>query len=491
MTKAGPLLHPEPTTAPPAPDEAIAHRLLKLATTRLLRMHPSLSAARPAAVWQLPLLAMVVMTFLCATLVWPLETRTAMQFVCGLPFLVMSCWRLAAVAPPRWAPMPDTVPDRMPTYSVLVPLRNEANVLPGLIAALDRLVYPRDRLEILLLLESDDGETRRAAAAMALPSSFRVVVVPDGAPRTKPKALAYALYVARGELVTIYDAEDTPEPLQLIEAAAALMRDQKLACVQARLAIDPAATGWLARQYAIEYGGLFDGLLPALARFGAPLPLGGTSNHFRREALETMAGWDPFNVTEDADIGMRLHRHGLTAAVIASRTVEEPVARLGAWIRQRTRWMKGWMQTWSVHMRHPGLLVRQTGVAGFVQFQIILAVPLLAGLLHPVFLGMLVWDAATGTLMTDPGHLAGQAARAITAFNVTAGYLAAIGLTALLARRSGCRVRMTDVAGIPVYWLMISIATWRAVLQLVLDPHLWEKTPHAPRPEPRAGGNVP
>jgi cellulose synthase/poly-beta-1,6-N-acetylglucosamine synthase-like glycosyltransferase len=370
----------------------------------------------------------------------------------------------------------------LPSYSVLVPLRDEAATLPGLTRALDRLIYPRDRLEILLLVEQSDPETVAAARAIDLPPWFRVVVVPDGEPRTKPKAMAYALYLATGDIVTVYDAEDTPDPSQLLLAANTLAGDPALCCVQARLTIVNTHASWLARQFAIEYDVLFSGLLPVLVRWQAPVPLGGTSNHFRRALLQTAGGWDPYNVTEDADIGVRLHRLGHRVAMLASTTEEEAVPDFWPWLRQRTRWMKGWMQTYAVHMASPRRLLREAGWRGFLALQLVLGAPLLSALIHPLFYIMLASEVASGQFMAEPQTIWGSSLMALTTFNLLAGYFLAILLSAVVAVRSGQRVSLWILMTIPAYWLLISVAAYRAAYQLVRQPHLWEKTPHAPRP---------
>ena len=188
--------------------------------------------------------------------------------------------------------------------------------------------------------------------------------MPDLQPRTKPKALNYALPLARGEYVVIYDAEDRPEPGHLRQALRAFRAGpSNLAAVQARLNLYNTnlyntKENWLTRQFTIEYCALFDGLLPALDRLRLPIPLGGTSNHFRASALRWLMAWDPFNVTEDADLGIRLARYGYRCRMLGSTTYEEAPARPMSWLKQRTRWLKGYMQTWRVHMNHPGALWR-------------------------------------------------------------------------------------------------------------------------------------
>jgi cellulose synthase/poly-beta-1,6-N-acetylglucosamine synthase-like glycosyltransferase len=240
------------------------------------------------------------------------------------------------------------IPDhKLPFYIIIAPLHREATLVAKLAVALARIDYPPEKLDIKLVLEEDDHETRAAAERLKLMAPFETIVVPPAHPRTKPKALASALPFARGSFGVVYDAEDEPEPDQLRKALAAFSSDpSRLACVQARLAIDNANDGWLCRHFAAEYAGQFDLFLPALARLRLPLPLGGTSNHFRMDALREVGGWDPFNVTEDADLGIRLARFGFRSGVIESATWEEAPVTLRQWLPQRTRWFKGWM--------HPG-----------------------------------------------------------------------------------------------------------------------------------------
>ena len=233
----------------------------------------------------------------------------------------------------------------LPDYTILVPLYRESASVPGLVAALGRIVWPRRRLDIKLIVEAHDDDTRQAIARLPLGAEFEVVVVPPGSPRTKPRALQYALSRARGRFVAVYDAEDEPHPLQLAEAYQRfLASDRRLACLQAPLVVDNPGESWIAALFAIEYSTLFDGLLPALTGLGLLLPLGGTSNHFRREALECAGGWDPFNVTEDADLGVRLARFGFRSETLTLPTLEEAPMSVRVWVRQRTRWYQGWIR---------------------------------------------------------------------------------------------------------------------------------------------------
>ena len=251
------------------------------------------------------------------------------------------------------------VDDRwLPVYSVVVALHQEARVVPQLIAALDAIDYPRGKLDIKLVIEHDDHATRLAIEALNLPPTYETIVAPAGWPRTKPRALNIALPLARGELLVIFDAEDMPAPGQLRQAAERFLRaPRELACLQARLAIDNIEDSWLTRLFAIEYAVLFDVLNPGLAGLGLPLPLGGSSNHFRtsvlRESLrlgcvERDRGCRSWSASRAAWIPRRILR---------SCTQEEAPARLDAWLTQRRRWSKGWMQTFITLTRDPRRLV--------------------------------------------------------------------------------------------------------------------------------------
>ena len=381
---------------------------------------------------------------------------------------------------------PEAGPDA-PVYTVLVALHDEANQVPGLIASLLRLDWPRERREVVLVCEADDDATLGAIAAHGLPQGFRVVRVPPHPLRTKPKALAYALPLTFGDLVVVYDAEDRPDPLQLREAWGAFRAGgDDLACLQAPLHIENVEDGWLTRLFAVEYSVLFDSLLPALADEGGPVPLGGTSNHFRRDHLEAAGGWDPWNVTEDADLGVRFARLGLRIGTIARQTDEEAPARWRVWRAQRTRWFKGWMQTWLVHMARPGRLRRELGTRRFALFHLFVTGMLVSALVHPFLLFTLALGAVRLALWG--GAQTDGAARVMMAFDATSialGYLA-FGLAAwrTLPVRGLTHLR-ASLWLVPLYWLLMSVAAWRAAWQLHRAPNLWEKTPHGATRRPR------
>ncbi len=449
----------------------------------LYRSQPAMSARRSATRWQGVAFAGLTMTAIFG--VW-FDTPAALQTVFGimsLAFLSIALTRSLALielfrAPTRSQHLIQRRPDdQLPTYSVLIPLFREASVLAGLVDAMTRLDYPPGLLEILLVIEDVDLETKAQLIQMALPGNVRIIVVPDQLPRTKPKALNYALETARGEYVVVYDAEDRPEPAQLRRAVDIFLSEPAdLACVQARLNIYNAHASWISRQFTIEYSALFDAILPSLERCGWPIPLGGTSNHFPRRVLDAIGGWDPFNVTEDADLGIRLVRQGWRTRVASATTWEEAPIYARQWFHQRTRWLKGWMQTWLVHMRAPWRLMRELGIWKFIGFQVVVGGILLSALVHPAFYVIAI-AAALGHAVELPDTEWAVALQWVAWGNLAVGYVVAASVGAIAAARRRQRLTVSIVL-LPLYWLMISAAAYRALWQLWRAPHHWEKTPH-------------
>jgi glycosyltransferase involved in cell wall biosynthesis len=410
------------------------------------------------------LTALAALPFLCVVLMRAVALREVVR---------SRAWR-ACAEPPACA-----MGQEAPIYSVLVPLYREAAVLPGLLQSLQELDYPRAKLEVLLVLEASDLDTQAALRALPLPYGFRTMLVPEAGPRTKPKALNYALQAARGEYVVVYDAEDRPQPDQLRRALEMFRRGPpELGCVQAQLNVYNPLDSWFTRQFTVEYSALFDALLPALAHLGLPVPLGGTSNHFRRETLVAAGGWDPYTVTEDADLGFRLARRGWLTAVLASTTWEEAPVSFGRWFRQRTRWLKGWMQTYLVHTRRPWQLGRDLGVRGALGFHVLMGGLVLMALLHPLSYALLAYQVASGQLLGPVPSPAGTALWALAWLNLAAGYLSAILVGAVSAWRRGHPGLVRSALMMPLCWLLVSAAAYRALCQLATDPYLWEKTEH-------------
>jgi cellulose synthase/poly-beta-1,6-N-acetylglucosamine synthase-like glycosyltransferase len=472
-----------------ASEEVLAHE----AASILLDWRPDLSAAARGK-YGLRRLALLTSVFTAvAGYCFPRESLIAAEVILSTAFLCWVALRLHACqmrqSPPTRLDLPDKV---LPYYTVVVALYRETRVVKQLVEALKRLDYPPEKLDIKLVCERDDQATIAALHALRLDPYFEIVVAPDSGPRTKPKALSAALPFVRGSYLVVYDAEDMPEPDQLKRALAAYAHGPRnLACVQARLAVDNVGDNWLTRHFAAEYAGLFDVFLPALADLKLPLPLGGTSNHFRTDILRGIGGWDPYNVTEDADLGMRLARFGYLSGVIDSTTYEEAPGRLGAWLRQRTRWCKGWLQTWLVHMRSPMALFRELGFGGFFTFQLLVGGTVLAALVHPFFLALVLTDATFGDLFA-PSESIGEALRhGLAVTTLLSGYLGSAALSLVgLARRHLLGSAWVPLLT-PVYWIMLSFAAWRGAIQLLLAPHLWEKTEHGLARTSRQGKILP
>ncbi|HXJ01046.1 MAG TPA: glycosyltransferase family 2 protein [Micropepsaceae bacterium] len=365
----------------------------------------------------------------------------------------------------------------LPVYSILVPLYREAHMVARVIAALKVLDYPAAKLDIKLILEEDDFETIAAAKALDLDGRFEILKVPESLPRTKPRACNYALRFIRGAYVVIYDAEDRPETDQLKKAVAAFRTaPPDVAVFQARLNVYNAEDNWLTRMFALEYAAWFDFLLPGLERLGIPIPLGGTSNHFRAEILTSVCGWDAFNVTEDADLGVRLARRGHRVRTFDSSTYEEATPSLTGWIRQRSRWLKGYMQTALVHLRAPVEFARAVGLGPFSGFVVFVLGAVTTSLLAPV-----VWIVTLGLGMAGGYAQLGLYNAAVVGtsyFALIAGN-GALTLLAMLAPLKRRWLRLVPYgAGVSLYWLLISAAAYKALWQLRTNPHHWEKTEH-------------
>jgi len=365
---------------------------------------------------------------------------------------------------------PDTLADmgaeQLPLVTVLAPLLREGRVVCNFVEGLRRLEYPSDRIEIKLLVEGDDSETLNALEDLALPDNFEVLPIPPCAPRTKPKALNFGMEYARGEIVVVFDAEDIPSPGQVREAIQEFARGgHRLAVVQAPLGVHNGQETWIAGQFALEYAVHFGVWLPFLTRLGWPMLLGGTSNYIRRDWLERVGGWDPWNVTEDADLGIRLARAGARAAMISLPTQEEAPVRLSVWLSQRTRWLKGHLQTWLVLMRSPLWALRELGIGRFVGLQITLAGSLLASLLHgPILIWLIVEPLLTGGSASAPYLvLAGT------------GYGSAVAAAMFAPPHTAPRAA---IFWLPLYWPLQSVAMIRAVWEFGVRPHEWSKTPH-------------
>ncbi len=435
----------------------------------VLASPPSVGAEARPPIAQLIGLGLVSLTPVLGLALAPQQTAAVLHGLGWAAFSGSTIWRAALLAISRVpAQAPPLVPGLEPTYTVIAPMYREAAMVRRLAEALCRLDYPPERLQVILALEADDSETY--VAARDLPAMFEVMVCPKGPLRTKPRACNLALARARGEFVVVYDAEDRPDPMQLRQAAARFAAaGPELACVQAPLRI-AAASRFVPRQFALEYAALFEVLLPALARIGAPFPLCGTSNHFRTDALRRVGGWDSYNVTEDADVGFRIAAAGGRIGMIAAATVELPPTTLDAWTPQRARWLKGYMQTWSVHMRRPAA----GGLGRALMLQASVGLAAVSALAHAPLMLMLAANVLTAACAGRAPHVAlADLGLLLTAWAV------AVACLAQGARRAGGRLTVRDALGVPAYWLLQTVAFAHAAVQLVTRPHHWDKTPHA------------
>jgi glycosyltransferase XagB len=457
-------------------------RLKRDSTQALLNRFPEMSAARVFTREQTLIALSASALMVCAGMIWP----GALVFLLRLAFCIFFLMVVAikaqsviALVEKRPEPPPALPPDQLPQFSVLIPLFRETEVLTQLLIGLEKIRYPRHKLDIKIIIETSDAPMLAACAVLRLPRHMEIIRVPQTGPQTKPKALNYALQFACGDIVTVFDAEDIPDPDQLLKAAAAFaVAPPEVVCLQAALHYYNADQNWLTRQFAIEYACLFDFVLPSLAMGALPLPLGGTSNHFRADALRKMGAWDPYNVTEDADLGLRMARLGLRAETIESVTHEEAASRLPNWIRQRARWQKGYMMTWLVHMRTPREIWRDVGAPGFFAIQAMILGTTLSALLHPLFLALLIWDIADGRVFPGESSAFRSMMTGLGLAILVIGYGTGLLLGTLAAMRIGHHKLLRSVPAMPLYWLLISLASWRALWDLIVSPHHWHKTQH-------------
>lgn len=367
----------------------------------------------------------------------------------------------------------------LPTYTILCPLYKEAHILPYFLASMEKLDYPKEKLEVMLLLEEDDQDSISKIKLMQIPTYVNVVVVPHSLPKTKPKACNYGLQQAKGEYIVIYDAEDMPDPLQLKKAVIAFASvGPKTFCLQAKLNYYNPYQNWLTRFFTAEYSLWFDAILPGLQSIKTLIPLGGTSNHFRRADLIKLHGWDAFNVTEDCDLGMRIFRRGYKTAIIDSVTLEEANSDFKNWLRQRSRWIKGYMQTYLIQMRRPLVLWREDPLHFFL-FQLTIG-----GKIFSLFINPLLW------IMTI-SYFAFRSQIGVAIESIFPGWVFYLALTSLVAGNflylyyymiGSAKHKEWGVIKwslfVPIYWLMISISAFIALQQLIFKPHYWEKTLH-------------
>jgi len=466
---------------------AFGATLSRRAVFELADLDPEMSARTVFAAPQMIVAYVLISAVLLGLAFTPIATLITLNVAFGLFYLGNFVFKgvMISIGGGRSATVDETIAiearalreEELPVFTVLVPMFREARMLPALAQALRDLDYPLGKLDIKIVLEAGDTETIEAARSLGLEGVFEIIIVPRSQPQTKPKACNFALRFARGEYLVVYDAEDRPERDQLRKVVATFRRSPpNTACLQCRLNYYNAEENWLTRMFTLDYALWFDEVLPGLERLGMPIPLGGTSNHFRTSVLRELHAWDPFNVTEDADLGIRIGQKGYRVGVVDSTTFEEASCRVGQWLRQRSRWMKGYMQTLLVHTRRPLEFVRKAGALGLIGFVFFIGGTVLAGLLNPLFwLFYLIWLAA-GAANLDvifPNSLL-----YLCLFNLLAGNGAFTYLVMLAPIRRGWLGLIPYSFTLFAYWVMISAAAYRALWQLLRDPFHWEKTEH-------------
>ena len=471
-------------------------RALDRAVNGLREDDPLRSASISVVAWQRAFLWALLATVAVFGIWKPMQTAIVLIALCTIAYVLTMVDRVlifrqglaarAIVIPESEA---RAIPDaELPPYTILVPAYNEPEVLGDLIGAMARLDYPADKLQILLLLEADDDVTIAAARACITTDTITTVLVPAAEPRTKPKACNYGLQFATGDIITIYDAEDLPEPLQLRRVAAAFaMLPDNVACVQCKLAYHNGRQNLLTGWFTAEYGLWFGYLLPGMMRSDAPIPLGGTSNHLRRDVLDKIGAWDPFNVTEDADLGLRICARGYRTAVLDSTTLEEANSDPINWIRQRSRWYKGYLQTWLVHIRRPRQLMATIGLRPFIRFNLVMAgTPIIAVLNMLFWFITLLWFLGQPALVgaVFPWYVYFPALVALILGNGATLYMNFVAL-----REDDRGDLLLAAATVPIFFVMMSVAAAKGLYQLIRNPSYWEKTFHglAHRPEDELG----
>jgi len=369
--------------------------------------------------------------------------------------------------------------NNLPVYTILCPLYKEAKVLPHFVHNISKLDWPKSKMEVLMLLEADDTETISAAESMHLPDFIKVVIVPHSFPKTKPKACNYGLQIATGEYVVIYDAEDKPDADQLKKAYLGFQQlPDHVACLQAKLNYFNPKQNLLTRLFTAEYSLWFDVVLPGYQSLNTTIPLGGTSNHFRTPVLRELQGWDAFNVTEDCDLGARLFKEGYRTAIVDSTTLEEANSKWGNWLRQRSRWIKGYLQTLLVHNRQPASFLKTHKLHALI-FQLVVGGKIIFTVINPfLWITTIAYFVAykyVGPTIESlyPPIIFYMAGISAVFGNFLYLYYYMIGCA---KRRQWGLVKYAFL--IPVYWCAVSLAAFKAVWQLITKPHFWEKTNH-------------
>ncbi|MCI5047381.1 MAG: glycosyltransferase [Aquisalinus sp.] len=459
------------------------------AVSYLRQKYPTKSASQILSTGQTFAMLVTVALALSLLFVMPtitLTSLTTIYIVYCILLIVLRLWLLmetVRVSEIKPGDKKYDEPLSLPVITILIPLYMEQESVPYIHEAIEQLAYPKHLLDVKLLLEENDPETLSAVRQHCIADHYHVVVIPDILPRTKPKACNYGLWLARGELIVVYDAEDRPDSDQLSRAACLFAEaGPDTACAQAKLNYYNPQRNLLTRLFTLEYTFLFDHVLPVFCYHNLPIPLGGTSNFFRTHVLQEIGGWDPYNVTEDADIGLRLFDAGYKVTMLQSTTWEEATPTLQAWVRQRSRWIKGYIQTWLVHLRHTDTSPKSGKFwCKQLTLQLVVAAVIVSALINPVFwilYGLWIGGVTSVGALFFPQPLGNLAMASFLCGNFLLIYLHMI---APLNRRWLHHALYALL--LPLYWLLQSVAGYIALWQLLRKPFYWEKTQHNPGTE--------
>lgn len=436
--------------------------------------------------YRLGILAIFLLLLGVASLTLPQIAMATLALIILATQLLATCMKLCAYLASQYHRIPNRIseatPRKLPKISVMVPLYQETEIAAALVRRLGALTYPRALLDIVLVLEAKDAKTKHTLSQTTLPDWMRVIEVPEGdGLTTKPRALNYALDFCKGEIIGIWDAEDAPAPDQLEQVAAHFATAPKdVACLQGILDYYNPSTNWLSRCFTLEYSMWFRVIIRGMSRLGAAVPLGGTTLFLRRDAIEAVGGWDAHNVTEDADLGIRLYRYGYRTELISTVTQEEANCRLRPWVKQRSRWLKGYMMTYLVHMRQPLQLFRTLGPVRFIGFTAIFLSTLSQFLLAPFVWSF--WLLAFGFSLSWISALPSPLVIGVAILFVLISMLdMALALTSLKGQNR--RWLAGWALTLPIYFTLATLGAYKALYELLVAPFYWDKTAHAQTPE--------
>lgn len=390
-------------------------------------------------------------------------------------------------------------PHKLPFITILAAGYLEASVAEQFVRSISSLIYPnkQSRMQVIVVLEEKDTATINAFRATKMPSYMQIMVRPKGGIMTKPAALNYVLDSGvidpRSEITCVFDMEDIPDTDQVLKAVVAFNKayadDPSIVCVQARLSFDQNMNhNWITSMLAQDYLQHFGIILPGLSKMGLISPLGGTSNYILTHVLRHIK-WDPYNVTEDMNLAVFFRRLGLGVRVFNSVTSEEAVTSVRQFVKQRSRWIKGGIQTYIRHMRNPYLLYKDLGVLGFIGFQAIVGAPLVLNLINPIFWTLTLLYAVTHWEWIE--QLYGMPAifymASICLVFGNFLYIYFLMLAGFSKKKYGLVVYALTA---PLYWVLLSAAGIKAVIEYFASTksaQTWDKTTHvgvSPLPTP-------